>query len=200
MSTISTTCSSASPRPPPPVPNGASTSPTTASATGARPKPAIPGNAPPCAQDAIKATQALDNIISAVGEVLSGSGHSGTTVDEIQSMIRQDESISGDVNFIGGHFNLTLEEVQIDSLSAGIRKTLYDIFFSGADGSSSGVLGLFANGPRHDLTDGTSLHSQAVGGGIRFHIDLGNPYRDLLGIGIHLEDVVGGRQRNKCLD
>lgn len=101
--------------------------------------------------------------------------------------------------FVGGHFNLVLTPDQISAFGDTVAGEISGLFVGGTDGSASGVLGLFANGPRHDLPNGTSLHSQQTGNnGIDFHIDLGNPYRDIAGIVHHVGwDIF---KRSKCLD
>ncbi|SPF43492.1 hypothetical protein SBA4_3040001 [Candidatus Sulfopaludibacter sp. SbA4] len=167
----------------------------------------IPTNAPPCAQNQALAGQALNNIVGAVGQVLSSSGFSQSAVNVIEADLTANETSSGDVGFVGGHFNLVLTTAQINNLNtpdSDIGAQVLNLFVGGTDGSASGIFGLFANGPRHDLSGGTSLHSQSTSTGIDFHIDLGNPYSDVAGIFSHLgHDFLPPRMpfgRKPCLD
>jgi RHS repeat-associated protein len=171
----------------------------------------VPQNAPPCAQNQALAGQALNNIVGAVGQVLSSSGlFSQATINTIEGDLTANETAAGDVGFVGGHFNLVLSSVQIAALGTAVAGDVAGLFVGGVDGSASGVFGLGANGPRHDLSGGTSLHSQGVGPpgnqGIDFHIDLGNPYTDVAGIIGHLgRDWLPPRMpfafgRKPCLD
>jgi RHS repeat-associated protein len=168
----------------------------------------IPAKAPPCAQNQALAGQALNNIVSAVGQVLSASGLSQSAINAVEGDLTANETAAGDVGFVGGHFNLILTAVQIGNLSAygaNVPGEVTGLFVGGVDGSASGVFGLGANGPRHDLSGGTSLHSQGAGNGsIDFHIDLGNPYTDVAGIIKHLgRDWLPPRMpfgRKPCLD
>jgi hypothetical protein len=159
----------------------------------------VPSNAPPCAQNQCLAAQALGNIVSAVGQVLTGSGPLTLgTISQIEADLSGNENYAADVGFVGGHFNLVLTTDQINALGITTAGVVDDLFLRGTDGSASGILGLIANGPRHDLPNGTSLHSQPASNGIDFHIDLGNPYRDINGIVRHVgKDIL---PRNKCLD
>jgi RHS repeat-associated protein len=159
----------------------------------------VPRNAPPCAQNQGFAAQTLGNIVSAVGQVLTSSGlFTQGTISTIENDLSGNENDAADVGFVGGHFNLVLTTDQINSLGTFVAGEAKGLFLSGTDGSASGILGLIANGPRHDLPNGTSLHSQKAGNGIDFHIDLGNPYSDIAGIERHVrKDIL---PRNKCLD
>lgn len=166
---------------------------------------AIPNSAPPCAQNQALAGQALNNIVGAVGQVLSSSGlFSQGTINSIEGDLTANETAAGDVGFVAGHFNLVLTGVQIGALGAAVAGDLTGLFVGGTDGSASGVFGLFSNGPRHDQSNGSSLHSQSAGGGIDFHLDLGNPYPDVAGIVSHLgRDWIPPRLpfgRKPCLD
>jgi RHS repeat-associated protein len=160
---------------------------------------AVPSKAPPCAQNQGLAAQALGNIVGAVGQVLTNSGlFTQGTIGTIENDLSGNENDAADVGFVGGHFNVVLTTDQINSLGTFVAGEVNGLFLGGTDGSASGILGLIANGPRHDLPNGTSLHSQMGGNGIDFHIDLGNPYRDIAGIVRHVgKDIL---PRNKCLD
>ena len=186
----------------PPMPGSAPSDP--GGAVGGTSAIAIPTKAPPCAQSQTLAAQALNNIVTSVGQVLSASGlFSQTTISEITNDLTANESAQGDVGFVGGHFNLILTGADITNLDSTAATALNGLFISGNDGSASGVLGLFANGPRHDQSGGTSLHSQSDGnGGIDFHLDIGNPYNDIVGIVSHLgHDILPPRiGRKPCLD
>jgi RHS repeat-associated protein len=173
---------------------------------GASPTIPVPLTAPSCAQNQAFAAQALNNIVGAVGQVLSNSGFSAPSISQIEGDLRANETAPGDVGFVGGHFNLILTATQINDLNANgstVGTDVTNLFVGGTDGSASGVFGLFGNGPRHDQPNGTSLHSQASGsGGIDFHLDLGNPYNDIAGIISHIgHDILPPRiGRKPCLD
>lgn len=167
---------------------------------------AVPAKAPPCAHNLALATQALDNIVAAVGQVLAAANIPQSAINTVENDLTANENNEADVGFVGGHFNLVLSGSEISALNgpnSNIGTQISNLLLNGTDGSASGVIGLLANGPRHDVSNGTSLHSQGTNnGGIDFHLDLGNPYPDVAGAFKHfLRDWLPPRiVHNTCLD
>jgi hypothetical protein len=130
-------------------------------------------------------------------------------INIIEADLKTNEGDSADVASKGGHFDLSLTNMEISTLEGvftGISNALGAVFGLGTDGSQSGVFGIpfFSNGPRHNLSNGYSLHSNFnPASGFTFHLDTGNPYGwSGVGGGIfrHVgNDVVRGNL-GACLD
>ena len=98
---------------------------------------AIPIGAPQCAQNQALAQQALNNIVTAVGQVLSASNQfTQAQIGLIESDLTANETSASDVGFVGGHFNLVLTGSQISQLdpTGSVGAALNGLFVGGTDG------------------------------------------------------------------
>ncbi|MGA2198067.1 MAG: hypothetical protein ABSH40_22570 [Bryobacteraceae bacterium] len=114
------------------------------------------------------------------------------------------ETTLGDVTWVGGHFNLILTEPDITALglTTAQSQNLYGVLGTGSEDSSGTAFYGAGNGARRGTSVGY-LHSQGVfGGPIKFHLDLGNPYPDIVGtLGHWFHDGWPGHWPfTKCLD
>ncbi len=170
-----------------------------------------------CRNDLGLKTAALLDIVAAVDQVMANSSlFSQQDISKFDDVLAQSIA-NGDAAFVGGHYQLGVKHNQLTDLASQVTDDpsfftdLNNIFVAGTDGSASGALGLFSNGPRHELDgylSGYSLHSHGIGNGndLSFHIDDFNPYTDIAGLAGHfIVDVTRGRLGNMhggatCLD
>jgi len=154
-----------------------------------------PDPIPRCARDAKKLLKTLDDIESNILEVTRMDGISDKGVAAIKSLVNDEISDMTNnpafVDVIGGHINLTLAVIAVQS---SLSTNDYDKFQSAFSGAAFGQRREAGAATMHsDLWKNQQLFD--------FHFDLFNPKKDVVGLVGHLfGDVIGGHIGTPCLD